>query len=449
MAMLLQSVSLLSLLPSLRHRLHYVDPTRLPEVSMKGDDAVAAVPAVPSFDEDETPAKPALPKQFSAVVNQYVIFPGVAQQFSRDQLFYDEGQQFQRKDSSPWELSHEYGIHGYLNETTIDTANSSYYISNRKCAPNGPSSKFSEMWDWVAAATYQGNQTLNGSACSVWALRTPKTNITLWVEIGSELPLSQYIETLAALPGAAPRLIRISQNYSEVKKGPFPAEHMKIPDECFLPPLVCEVAKDPPPPHTVVQTLDHYVAHPEGKYNISNQNTADILGDTVFTCADVRNNGTALDGYALLSHYRIALDTRFGEYALCNGYPGVCTQSRDNFHVGREASYGGKDLRGQCSDNSQDIGTWFSLPAASRCKSRADLDEGRCTWFIEERVKTINLTCPFQTHDMIGACNDGMAHPGPPNTFSRARAIYAAAFASVDPAEGGCPDVGGPTHLPF
>mmetsp|Transcript_16445 Transcript_16445/g.23032 ORF Transcript_16445/g.23032 Transcript_16445/m.23032 type:complete len:449 (+) Transcript_16445:21-1367(+) len=448
MAMLLQTASLLSLVPSLRHSLHHVDRIRLLEAAPgKGGGDIAAVAAAPSFgDHETTPAIPALPKQFAAVVNQYVVFTGVEEQFSRDLLFYDEGQNFQRKDSSPWELSHEYGIHGYLNETNIDIANSSYYISNRKCAPNGPSSKFSKMWSWIAVAAYQGNETLNGTVCSVWALRTPQTNITLWVEVGSDLPRSQYIETLAALPGAAQRLIRISQNFSEVKRGPFPPEHLKIPDECFLPPLVCEAASKTP---HAIQTLDHFLAHPEGRYNISNQNTADILGDTVFTCADVLNNGTALDGYALLSHYKISLDTRYGEYALCNGYPGVCTQSRDNFHVGREASYGGKDLRGQCSDNSEDIGTWFSLPAASRCKSRADLDEGRCAWFIEERVKTINLTCPFQEHDMLGACGDGMLHPGPPSTFSRARAIFSAAFASADATKGGCPDVGGPAHPPF
>lgn len=43
-----------------------------------------------------------------------------------------------------------------------------------------------------------------------------------------------------------------------------------------------------------------------------------------FTCLDVLSNHTESDQYSVISHFTVEVDTRFGPYSLCNGYPGQC-----------------------------------------------------------------------------------------------------------------------------
>ena len=57
------------------------------------------------------------------------------------------------------------------------------------------------------------------------------------------------------------------------------------------------------------------------KYDISNQDTADWLGDTLFTCLDVTSGHTESDQYSTISLFEVEVDTRWGAYSLCNGYP--------------------------------------------------------------------------------------------------------------------------------
>lgn len=54
-------------------------------------------------------------------------------------------------------------------------------------------------------------------------------------------------------------------------------------------------------------------------YSLANQNTADWLGDAVFTCMDVLSNHTTNDQYSIISYFEVEVDTRFGVYSQCNG----------------------------------------------------------------------------------------------------------------------------------
>jgi len=192
-----------------------------------------------------------------------------------------------------------------------------------------------------------------------------------------------------------------------------------------------------------IMLMDHYIAHPPNIYNLANQDTADMLGDTVFTCFDVRSGGTKKDHYGVISHYKIWVDGRFGQYALCNGYnPGTCV-GREDFKVGRESSLGTKEKGGQCANNT-DTGSWFSFPEKGQCQSKQQLEDSTptaCTWYIEERVKTVNISCPFYTHGMLSACQNDQ---GKIPLYEKARSIFETAFLYNDEEKGGCQDLGGP-----
>jgi hypothetical protein len=88
---------------------------------------------------------------------------------------------------------------------------------------------------------------------------------------------------------------------------------------------------------------------------------------------------------------QVELDTHWGAYSLCNGYPGVCLGSELRA-VGREASYGVKEQGGQCLNN-DDIGSWFSLPGGGECKDAADVVGVDCSWRVKRRTKTVSMKC--------------------------------------------------------
>ncbi|GAB5358026.1 hypothetical protein AAMO2058_000423500 [Amorphochlora amoebiformis] len=289
------------------------------------------------------------------------------------------------------------------------------------------------MWAWLNDAYFAGTDSVNGTECNVWNFTSVKANLSLCA-VG-DMPLRYFTQTYGALPGANVSAQSTTAIFKNVTVGPPSSSDIEVPKTCYGKPMVCD--EDPGGRYL---SKDFFIAHPEDKFNISNQDLADVLGDTIFTCVDVIRNNTQKDEYSLISHYRISLDTRYGIYALCNGYPGQCIE-RDLFHVGREAAFGFKDLAGQCANNS-DIGNWYSMPSAGRCESRAQLMDGTCTWLIEERVKTINLTCPFEERGMLKACYE--YDPKKP-VFDAARIIFENSFASEDPAKGGCKDLGGPT----
>eukprot|EP01060_Flectonema_neradi_P024753 TRINITY_DN3363_c0_g2_i1.p1 TRINITY_DN3363_c0_g2~~TRINITY_DN3363_c0_g2_i1.p1 ORF type:complete len:400 (+),score=43.33 TRINITY_DN3363_c0_g2_i1:131-1330(+) len=180
------------------------------------------------------------------------------------------------------------------------------------------------------------------------------------------------------------------------------------------------------------EVFDMFIFHPDGEYNISDQNLADLVGDTVFICQDYNN--TAVDDYELISLYSVKVNPNWGQYALCNGYsPPKCTGS-EIFHVGREGPYFIGEHAGQCTSHPE-TGTWWSLPARGRCSSSSSILNGTCTWDIIEKKKTINKTCVLGDH-FVSACKEDVRLP-----FPTASQILKDAFTETDPSKGGCPAV--------
>jgi hypothetical protein len=176
-------------------------------------------------------------------------------------------------------------------------------------------------------------------------------------------------------------------------------------------------------------------------YNISNQDTADWLGDAIFTCLDVLSNHTTTDNYGVISLFEVEVDTRWGEYSECNGYPGLCLNGEgDNLHVGREASIGVGPLGSQCLDNTA-TGSWYSLPAAGECTKPGQFVGTDCSWRVTKRVRTVSLECVFQQHGMAKACQAQLQQPM--NMSSLPVQILQAALTNPVGASpmSGCPDI--------
>jgi hypothetical protein len=45
----------------------------------------------------------------------------------------------------------------------------------------------------------------------------------------------------------------------------------------------------------------------------------------------------------------------------------------------------------QCSDNSHDVGSWYSLSAAGQCHGATKPDGVTCSWRAVEKLKTVNV----------------------------------------------------------
>ena len=77
------------------------------------------------------------------------------------------------------------------------------------------------------------------------------------------------------------------------------------------------------------------------------------------------------------------------------------------------------------------------MPEGGKCKAGATPGDGSCTWEAK-RVKTVDAQCLVE-RGFLAACKaDGRA------PFKAAQQVFLAAFASADPAQGGCPALPGP-----
>ena len=173
------------------------------------------------------------------------------------------------------------------------------------------------------------------------------------------------------------------------------------------------------------------------------QDVGDERGDVLFVCVDLLTRHASPTpsptdhGYQWLTYYALEHTPRWGQYQNCNGYPPLCLGAED-FWVGHQAAYAlGLPEAGQCGNNTP-VGEWFSLPKGGQCAAKTQPDGSTCTW-ATTRVKTVDSACVFHKQAFLDACqSDGRA------PFAKATAIFLAAFASDDPAEGGCPPLPGP-----
>ena len=155
--------------------------------------------------------------------------------------------------------------------------------------------------------------------------------------------------------------------------------------------------------------------------------------------SNVRHSTTGIDHhYQWLSSWTIHHSPHLGQYQNCNGYPHPQCLGAEDFWVGHEAAIGmGAPGGGQCVGNPQ-VGEWYSLPLGGHCPPGVTPDGKACTWRAS-RVKTIDSHC-LLGHGFIDHCLAGDKRA----PFVSAEKSYVAAFASVDPAKGGCPALPGP-----
>eukprot|EP00049_Salpingoeca_infusionum_P003384 m.66084 g.66084 ORF g.66084 m.66084 type:complete len:280 (+) comp12097_c0_seq1:691-1530(+) len=278
------------------------------------------------------------------------------------------------------------------------------------------------MFGWLDSSltVYNGTRTVNGVKCDEWSLTVPAATVGLCT---AKSTIVQY--------SVIDRVQHLQTSYDFFNFNPVKPDPSKMirPAYCNDPPRIC------PGPETVAD-LDMYIFHPKNTTGtIWDQDTADVLGDTIFVCADAMSNHTTTDHYEYISHYRVRVIEKWGEYAQCNGYPGVCL-GPDLPHVGREASMGAKHLGGQCQNNT-DLGNWYSLRKMGMCPLGQPMSvASNCTWQIIERVKTIDAHCVLHERGMLADCLAEVHVP-----LTNAKRTFELAFASDDEAQGGCPSV--------
>jgi len=187
----------------------------------------------------------------------------------------------------------------------------------------------------------------------------------------------------------------------------------------------------------VPRNMSMWIFHPAHNFNISGQDLGDVNGDVFFMCEDLLQGqpSTQDHNYGWVTEWEIELLPKFGQYQNCNNYPPQCIGEND-FWVGREAALNlGFPDAGQCTANDL-TGTWYSLPIGGQCAPGAVPGDDSCSWRIVRRVKTIDSLCVTKIHGMRAACAlEGRA------PFSKAQAVFKAAFASNVNSTGGCPAI--------
>eukprot|EP00300_Choanocystis_sp_HF-7_P000979 c10806_g1_i1.p1 GENE.c10806_g1_i1~~c10806_g1_i1.p1 ORF type:complete len:442 (+),score=73.98 c10806_g1_i1:29-1327(+) len=316
----------------------------------------------------------------------------------------------------------------WRNTSTYAFSDSGYLLNNDACAQL-PGSKFSDVWGWIALADYSGKASFAGRSCDLWAYNSPDLQFNGTVCVSSDDPTTPLVLVVSIVSSFYPGMATAPQTtvsaFNTFTAAPPPATVFELPESCTSPPVTC---KD-----QGVATMDMFLAHPHELFNLTGQNSADMLGDVTFTCQDVTQNRTQRDGYDVISHVRVQVSTKWSQYAPCNGYPSICL-GPEHFLVGREAAYGcGDALSGRCAESSE-VGFWFSLTAGGECHGKQSIHDGECSWKLLERVKTVTMDCVFDTHEMYQQCLDPSGEDG-------ALVIFDRAFASDDVSDGGCPDV--------
>lgn len=91
---------------------------------------------------------------------------------------------------------------------------------------------------------------------------------------------------------------------------------------------------------------------------------------------------------------------------------------------------------GQCSPN-DDVGSQYSFPAGAKCPPGVGPGAATgCAWGSAVPVRTIRASCLMRDRALVETCKGEIGQA----PFSHAAAVWSRAFASDDPARGGCPE---------
>lgn len=374
----------------------------------------------------QIPNKPKVPQQFSTLCNVVTTARNQSAVAYGGSMWYDSVNRVMRLDQQS-----QYFPTFWSNASTYLYSDSAKMNINQVCRDSYQEGVyFADLFDWVNSplTKFVDTRSVYGVECDNWNMYVNATmNVSLCANKNTPVEYTSLFHT-TGLPGQNVSVTyTISYIFYNFTAAPPPPSVFTLPPECMSSP-VC--------PSQGVQFMQLVAAQPAyniSRYDITNQDTADWLGDTFFTCLDVLGNNTASDLYTVISLFTVEVDTRWGQYALCNGYnPGQCWGS-ELYFVGREAAIGIKEYGGQCLNNS-DVGNWFSMPVGGRCNNTDQRVGKDCSWRVFKRQRTVEIDCVFNQKGMLASCKSG--HP----PFSSSQQIfYNALTQTVD--QGGCPDV--------
>mmetsp|Transcript_44139 Transcript_44139/g.136401 ORF Transcript_44139/g.136401 Transcript_44139/m.136401 type:complete len:424 (-) Transcript_44139:7-1278(-) len=281
---------------------------------------------------------------------------------------------------------------------------------------------------WLRFGWPSGTKIVGGVPCKIYSLRIPILR-----------PVAHLSACIAA--DGAPRELNesfpgaqygLSLAFSNVKVGPLDPRIFQPSEACAerYPTAAC--------PGGRLADLDLYRVHSAAEpSSLENRNVGDAAGDMAFFCTfdAIRKLNTSL-----VSRWQVQVNSSYGQYGYClfHGGQNVCYGGTGH-QVGRESSLGmGRGhLQGQCSPN-EDVGSWFSFPAAAACQPGQPVGTGGCSWGATRLLRTVTARCILQDRGLAAACASEYGHA----PFTRSIAIFKAALASDDPSKGGCPDAG-------
>lgn len=286
--------------------------------------------------------------------------------------------------------------------------------------------RFSPTFSWLPAARDGGMVEYSGTSYQSWVFTYGSTSmLALFDAAGVPVYLDQNVT--APSVGRYRTVMAFSEWRADASHLPHVWDGYN--QTTFTHPTPCPAPADPTP---VEQPI--YIFHPKDNFDIAGQDVGDGTGDVFFVCVDVlTNRATGVDHhYQWLSSWTVTHNPQIGQYQNCNGYPPRCLGAED-FLVGHEAAQGlGSPSGGMCTTNPQ-TGEWWSLPVGGQCAAGASPSGGTCSWSAV-RTKTIDAKCLLDQLGFKEACEAGQRAP-----FAAATRIFLGAFATDDPATGGCP----------
>eukprot|EP01102_Stenamoeba_stenopodia_P009548 TRINITY_DN2828_c0_g1_i1.p1 TRINITY_DN2828_c0_g1~~TRINITY_DN2828_c0_g1_i1.p1 ORF type:complete len:447 (-),score=77.83 TRINITY_DN2828_c0_g1_i1:47-1387(-) len=341
-------------------------------------------------------------------------------------MWYDEIYEGERVD-----FTIPFSSYGIWNYTSLANNVSNYFLINEICRTLPGVGSFKSLFSWITYSNYNGQVTIDGRLCNEWLLPVPQLGGNLVLDVlasNSSVPVrfSAPFKPFTSTENGNITYIFSTQFTVE----PIDPSVFEIPDNCYHQ-LVC-------PAGPTVNT-SFYLFHSVDDYTLINTNVADLLGDVGFVCQALL--GDAFTYFSWISEYEMEVNTTWGQYGFCNF--GSCIGGASD-RIGKEAPDGVTVQGGQCANNS-DIGNWFSLPPfnSSLCPSYANGTVGingtewyGCGWNVIKKVKTIDGTC-LQKNGFEQACRNDTTFP-----FPTAQTVWKAAFATEDPNQGGCPEIG-------
>jgi len=302
------------------------------------------------------------------------------------------------------------------------------------------SEPYADPFAWLASARRNGSSIVGGDACDLWVgsgsmssfvFKMPSVNMSICIAKDGS-PREWNVSLVVPIGGSGQTLTQ-TYVFSNVTVGHITDDFFKNSNACAsnYPTQAC--------PSAGVETLNLYRIHTSTEPNdLANRNLGDALGDMAFMC-EVSQQGALASN--VVTWWQVDTSTDYGQYAYCLfnlHHRNECFGGTAN-KVGRESAQGAGmgHLQGQCSAN-DDVGSWYSFPAAGQCAAGQPVGTDGCTWGRARPVRTVNASCILHERGLQQACAEERSHA----PFRRSTEIFRRSLASSDPSEGGCPDIG-------